>query len=552
MAIFVLTGFTGIYSQSSPQIIVEKITDAIEGGANASFRVALNAPVPAAENINISFATTGTATPATDYTTLGSSGTTAVIPAGATETIVKFNAGNDGIIEGPETAGIQLQSVTAATGTYTIDATRNSASAIIVDANAASSTPIQILTGTSPAEPSANGNFTVKLAGVATSAWPVSIAYAVSGTATSGVDYQSIGNLTIPANTNAIQVHLIVTDDHIIEQTETFSMTLLSGSTTDGGGNAFIFPPDPANSNITMNLLDDDNTPANQVLSIVKTVDAAEPSTNGNFKVSLPDGYVSSAPMNIAYSQTGTATSGTDYILNTPVLPAYQNFVNIPVTVLDDALSEPTETISLTLGTTLDGNNGSYTPDPSNKAATMNIIDDEHPLPLNLISFTGSRQSEGNVLLNWKTVSEHNTAYFNIQRSQDGNQFLTITRINANEADNNHYSTVDQHPFPVSYYRLQIVDEDQRVQYSDIIRVENNQQNSATYFYPNPAKGQVTLRIGNDLLLNTKAILVNATGQTKQIITITEHNQPISLEQYTAGIYFLKFENGEHIKLVIQ
>ena len=552
LAICVFAGFARALSQSSPQIIVEKINDVIEGGTNGKLRIALDAPIAASENISISFVTTGTATLTTDYSLQNVSGTTATIPAGAVETIVEVDAGNDGIIEGPETAGIQLLSASSASGTYTIDAARNSASTVIVDANAASSTPLQVMAGIPAAEPASNGVFTVKLAGVATSAWPVSVAYVLSGTSTPGVDYQAIGNLIIPANTNSIQVSLNVMDDHIIEQDESFTFALLSGSATDGGGNAFIFPPDPANNDITTNISDDDNIPSNQIIRIVKTADAAEPATNGTFKISLPGDYVSSAAITIASGQTGTATAGVDYTLNPPVLPAYQNSINIPVTVIDDAVDEPVETVILSLENSLDGNSTTYTPDITNGTASMNIADDDNPLPLKLISFNGAFQSDGNVVLEWQTALEDNTDYFNIQRSLEGNTYTSIKRIDAKGTDNNYYSAVDADPFPVGYYRLQIVDKDQKMQYSDIIRVQNSQQNTRTYLYPNPAKGQVSLKIGNDQLLHTKAIMTNAAGQTKKIIDITEPNQIIYLEQYAAGIYFLKFENGENIKLVIQ
>lgn len=552
LAICVFAGFARAHSQSSPQIIVEKINDVIEGGTNGKLRIALDAPIAASENISISFVTTGTATLTTDYSLQNVSGTTATIPAGAVETIVEVDAGNDGIIEGPETAGIQLLSASSASGTYTIDAARNSASTVIVDANAASSTPLQVMAGIPAAEPASNGVFTVKLAGVATSAWPVSVAYVLSGTSTPGVDYQAIGNLIIPANTNSIQVSLNVMDDHIIEQDESFTFALLSGSATDGGGNAFIFPPDPANNDITTNISDDDNIPSNQIIRIVKTADAAEPATNGTFKISLPGDYVSSAAITIASGQTGTATAGVDYTLNPPVLPAYQNSINIPVTVIDDAVDEPVETVILSLENSLDGNSTTYTPDITNGTASMNIADDDNPLPLKLISFNGAFQSDGNVVLEWQTALEDNTDYFNIQRSLEGNTYTSIKRIDAKGTDNNYYSAVDADPFPVGYYRLQIVDKDQKMQYSDIIRVQNSQQNTRTYLYPNPAKGQVSLKIGNDQLLHTKAIMTNAAGQTKKIIDITEPNQIIYLEQYAAGIYFLKFENGENIKLVIQ
>lgn len=550
-ALFMFVGLSSVFSQSRPEIIISKISDAIEGNNNGQYRVALNAPLPVNEDIQVSYTVSGTAIVGTDYN-LYSPGFTATIPAGTVETVVEVDASNDGLIEGPEFTELQLTSAVGASGAYTIDPARNKATVTIVDANAASSTPLQVLTGINAMEPGSNGSFTVKLAGVATSAWPVSVAYVLSGTSTPGVDYQALGTLTIPANTNSIQVALAPFDDHIIEQVETFTFTILSGCTTDGGGNAFIFPPDPGNSNITMNIGDDDNIAPNQIVSILKTADAAEPSTNGSFEAKLPGDYVSSANITLSANVTGTATSGVDYSLSALTLPAYYNTVSLPVSVIDDIISEPPETVILTLNTSTDGNGASYTPDVTNGTASMMLTDDESPLPVKLVSFTGKRFSNDKIHLTWNTASENNTDYFNVQRSPDGAEFSTITRIEAHGSGNNSYSSEDNNPLAVNYYRLQMVDRDNKTDYSETIRIEDAVSNTATTIYPNPAKGQVTLKIGSDKLLNTQAVLSTASGQTKQIIHITDKTQDISLEHYAAGIYFLKFENGESIKLIVK
>ncbi len=236
-----LVGFSSIFITAAngqsipPQIIVQKVSDALEGGTNGLFRIALNYPIPVAEDINISFSYVNTppnGTPLIDFTLLGLSGGNIVIPAGLTEIYIDVDAGNDGIIEGPETVGIKLNTASSTSQTYTIDTARDSATVLIVDANSASSTPLQIITGIGGAEPGTAGSFTVKLAGVATSAWPVKVGVSFTGTATVGVDFQSIEQITIPANSNSVQIPFTVFDDHIIEPTETFIVTILSGSTT--------------------------------------------------------------------------------------------------------------------------------------------------------------------------------------------------------------------------------------------------------------------------------------------------------------------------------
>ena len=258
-----------------------------------------------------------------------------------------------------------------------IDPSANGGTVNIVDANAASSTPLQAIAGTNGSEAGAGATFTVKLAGVATSAWPVTVGYRVSGTATSGVDYRGIGTITIPSNTNSVTVNLDVLDDQVIEPTETMTFTLLSGSATDGGGNAFIFPPDPVNTAITVNIADNDAIAANQVLSVVNNIDAAEPSSSGAYTVSLPAGYTSSANITLSYTMTGGATRNTDYTVFTITLPAYQNSVAIRVNVNDDKIIEGTETTVLNLAGGTDGNSFTYTANAAANTASLDIADDD-------------------------------------------------------------------------------------------------------------------------------------------------------------------------------
>lgn len=364
---------------SSKIVLLTKVSDAMEGGTHGQYRISLPPGVTSSEDVVVSFSLGGTAINVTDYNLLGLTAGNIVIPAGANEVFIDVNAGNDGIIEGPETVVLTLTGAASASYPFTIDPSGNGAVVNIIDANAVASTPIQVIAGTNAAEAATNGSFTVKLAGVATSAWPVTVGYSISGTATPGVDYQAIDSIVIPANTNAVIVPLKVLDDKIIEPTETMTITILSGSATDGASppNAFIFPPDPANRAVTVNIADDDAVAANQVLKVVKIDDAAEPGTNGAYTISLPTGYTSAANTTLSYTMSGSAIRNTDYTVSTITLPANSNSVTIPLRVIDDKIIEPTETAILNLSGGTDGNAFTYTADPAGNNATLNIIDDD-------------------------------------------------------------------------------------------------------------------------------------------------------------------------------
>lgn len=112
-------------------------------------------------------------------------------------------------------------------------------------------------------------------------------------------------------------------------------------------------------------------------------------------------------------------------------------------------------------------------------------------LPVNLYLFSAITV-ENKVELNWSTASENNSAYFNVERSEDGNNFYTIGTLQAmgNSTQNVDYNFMDNNPFRgVSYYRLEQVDFDGTSTYSKVcsVIIKDNSFN----IYPNPIENRV-------------------------------------------------------------
>ena len=83
-------------------------------------------------------------------------------------------------------------------------------------------------------------------------------------------------------------------------------------------------------------------------------------------------------------------------------------------------------------------------------------------LPIELVSFEGINKGVNNILF-WSTATEHNSNYFNIQKSRDGETWQTISTINGagNSTVLIDYSIVDYKVEPIiNYYRLQQYDFD--------------------------------------------------------------------------------------------
>ncbi len=98
----------------------------------------------------------------------------------------------------------------------------------------------------------------------------------------------------------------------------------------------------------------------------------------------------------------------------------------------------------------------------------MNIIDNDVPLPLQLLNFEGHQQDR-NIRLKWNTADERNTDHFKILHSNDGSRFESIGQVQAIGAGNNHYTFTDLQPQHSNYYRLHMVDKDGQAVYSNII-----------------------------------------------------------------------------------
>ncbi len=101
-----------------------------------------------------------------------------------------------------------------------------------------------------------------------------------------------------------------VIDETLIENTETGSCHDCRRHFPPG----FTFTASTTNNIATVDIADDDNTPANMVLSITKETDAAEPNTKRQLQDQPAGGLIPTADITVSYTVDGTATSGVDYV----------------------------------------------------------------------------------------------------------------------------------------------------------------------------------------------------------------------------------------------
>ena len=193
------------------------------------------------------------------------------------------------------------------------------------------------------------------------SAVPVSVKYATSdGTATAGLDYVATsGTMTFAPGELSKTFQIPIIDDALAEDPETINLTLSDGPTT--------FP-----ETAVVTLYDDDKIP--QVSFAATSFEGQEDLGNGVFAVELSSPF--HVPVSVHYATSnGTAVAPGDYTSQSGTITfnPTETYIEMPVTLIDDALQEPTEQFNLTLSSPVSATLG--TP----ATATMSIIDDDEP-----------------------------------------------------------------------------------------------------------------------------------------------------------------------------
>lgn len=132
-------------------------------------------------------------------------------------------------------------------------------------------------------------------------------------------------------------------------------------------------------------------------------------------------------------------------------------------------------------------------------------------LPVTLISFTGKKTQEG-AQLDWKTGSEQNSSYFELERSADGKAFANVAIVKAagNSSSPINYSYVDKKPLSgTSYYRLKQVDLNGKATLYNPVAINYDLQQEALAFsvYPNPVIEGFEIKLADETLASQGILL---------------------------------------------
>ncbi len=326
------SGTGTITDNDTPNFTIDSpsVAEGDSSTTSLTFTVTLN---PASHQpVTVDYAQTGgTATSGTDYTAIAAGMLS--FAAGAASQTITVTVTGDTMYEASETVIITLSNassgtnIAAATGTGTI---ANDDQGLLIDSPS-------VAEGDSGA---VNLAFTVTLDPASTTQVTVNYADTGSGTASSGTDYAAIGGgtLTFSAGETRKTIAVSVTGDTSDEPDETVVIALSNASgasivTARGTGT-----------------ITDNDIPGFSIDS-PSAAEGDSESTSLTFTVTLNPASYRQVSVNYADAGSGTATSGSDYAAfgGTLTFAAGETSKTIAVSVTDDALDEPDETVVIAL-----------------------------------------------------------------------------------------------------------------------------------------------------------------------------------------------------------
>lgn len=173
-------------------------------------------------------------------------------------------------------------------------------------------------------------------------------------------------------------------------------------------------------------------------------------------------------------------------------------------------------------------------------------INTDVALPVKLIYFDAYKK--GNTTeMKWATASEQNSRGFEVQRSANGRGWSSVVFVNSKAEEGNskyniHYTFTDNNPANgENFYRLKQTDFDGKNEYSPVIMVGFDKENSIS-IYPNPANESVNI---TGLQGGESIKLYDITGRIVDQSKVENVSVTIPLDRLSEGIYYIRIIDAD-------
>lgn len=283
--------------------------------------------------------------------------TTVQIPANQTSTTVNIDIINDTSSEPQEQFTVALSNpVNATIGS-------GSANVTIIDDDTGGNTPILSIRDISVDENSGSALVPISLSQTSTNPVTASVVTVSGGSATPGADYYGIAPvlITIPPGSTGTTVPVTIVDDSLVESTETVRLVMRDVTNAQAGS---------LSAEIDIN--DNDGGGGTPTVSITNQT-VSESTGVANVRVELNTAAPTNVTVTAITGASGSATPGSDYYGIAPqtvVIPQGQLSASFEVVILNDAVSEPSETVEIRIINPVSASAG-------NMSAFLTIADDD-------------------------------------------------------------------------------------------------------------------------------------------------------------------------------
>ena len=191
---------------------------------------------------------------------------------------------------------------------------------------------------------------------------------------------------------------------------------------------------------------------------------------------------------------------------------------------------------------------GAALSDPGFSNVAFLVNSGDRPLGLSTLPVTFTKYdvtcNDKGALLTWSTGSEQNSSKFEIQRSLNGIDWISIDNVAAagNSTDQRNYQYLDLYG-GTAFYRIRQVDIDGRFVYTAVKRTECQKSQYDVALYPVPARDNLNVVIRSEINTRTEIQILDINGRSLRRVAVQinkgNNNIQLSVGNLPAGQYML-------------
>jgi endonuclease I len=169
-------------------------------------------------------------------------------------------------------------------------------------------------------------------------------------------------------------------------------------------------------------------------------------------------------------------------------------------------------------------------------------------VPVTITDFVATKQKNA-TLLQWYATYETNFKLYEVERSTNGLDFNKIGEIKGQNLANYSFADNNLPTGSIVYYRLKMVDIDGSFKMSKTIAVKLNSNFSNALVYPNPAVGQLQVKLITPLATNTSLVITDITGRIvkQQSLLKGQLSIDVNVQSLPAGRYLVKINDQQSV-----